>query len=136
MIAHHGLPRLEVLKGREEITYDQIEVNRVIDRLNKFAALCRERQIRVFFSYPPMPETQFQATAAKIRKLHASLHDSLTSDITILDSPQEAVFPDSQFFDTVTHLSEAGQALRSRKLARELVPAIVAGRESPNKSWR
>lgn len=136
MIAHHGLPRHEKLEGQGELVYDQVEVDRVIKRLNQFAAICRERQMRVYFSYPPMPETVFQEWSSQIQKLHASLQSSLTSDVTMLNSPRDSVFPESQFFDTVTHLSEAGQVLRTQRLARELVPAIVANRDSQAAKWR
>ncbi len=136
MIAHHGKARHASLKGEEPIRYDQVEVDRVIERLNQFASLCREGKIRVFFSYPPMPDTQFRESAATIGKLDAALRTSLAEDIAIVDSPEDSVFPESQFFDTVTHLSQSGQALHSRRLARELVPEIVAGRTSPTDSLR
>jgi hypothetical protein len=118
------------------MNYEQANVDRVIKRLNQFAAMCREQQMRVFFSYPPMPETQYQESAPTVHKLHESLHKALASDVTIVNKPEDTVFPESEFFDTVTHLTESGQSLRSRALARELVPEIVAERESRTKNYR
>ena len=64
----------------------------------------------VFAAYT-YPETEFKKNKFAIEEFEKQLKDEMK--IEIITSPQEMMFPDSLFFDTVYHLNEEGRRLRT-----------------------
>jgi len=90
-----------------------------IERLNEFHRFCLKHGVRVFLSHPPFSKVIFRQSERAIRQLDAELKQTLT--IPYLDAPEEAVFPDGDFFDTAYHLNEEGRRKRSLKIVERLV---------------
>ena len=128
MVAHHGRTRPEKLKGHAKLCFDEAEFEKTTERLNQFAEVCREKGIRVYLSYTPVTSSMFEESKAEIERLDSDLRDQLSHEITILGSPDQLAYPESEFFDSVYHLTEAGQQRRSKELAQKLTPLILANR--------
>jgi len=80
----------------EEIITDAVE------KFVAFSNLVRRRGARCYISYPSIPETYYERNKPAIRRLHLLLAG--TARLTLLQSPEERVRPDTAFYDTHYHL--------------------------------
>lgn len=83
----------------------------VIRELNSFAEHCRERNVSVFFVYPPFSQTAYCESQQFITSLDSLLQSEL--DIPILNSPIDACYPDSFFYNSDYHLNAEGAQQRT-----------------------
>ncbi len=92
--------------------------------LQNFAAFVSQRGAKTMFIFPPLAETQFafKDNQAAIQQLY-TLVKQLPA-ITVLGTPQDFVFPDQMFFDTVYHLRAEGRALRTTRMTNMLLQAL------------
>jgi hypothetical protein len=86
--------------------------------LKEFSKRSRLKGIRVFFAFPPFPEPDYRINRDHISALEIILRDDL--GLGLLNSPREAVYPESCFADTVNHLTPACEELRSAALTKRL----------------
>lgn len=95
--------------------------------LERFAAGCRARGVRVFLSHPPLPAYYTEETPA-IRAVEEAVYRRTT--IPVLDRQADMFFPLEEFFDTEYHLLRAGRAERTRRLVARLAARLYpAGQE-------
>jgi hypothetical protein len=99
------------LKGRRILKYRFWEG---IPLLNKFNEYASQKNIKVFFLFPNFPASEFAANNSSIDQLYSDIKQNLTFEI--LNKPEDAVLPDSLFFDTVYHLNKEGRVRRTEKL--------------------
>jgi hypothetical protein len=78
----------------------------------------KTRGVRVFFSFPPIPESIFNLN----RRQLAGLFDIMKKNmpVALINSPADQCYPDGDFADTVCHLISKSEQIRSRKLAEAL----------------
>lgn len=83
----------------------------------KFIREAQRRHIAVFATWPNtllFPEYRGNPELAKIRAFYESL------DVPVIDSPEDAMVPQSLMGDTIYHLNRAGIAIRTERLAQSL----------------
>lgn len=123
MVAHLGKRPPKVLKDRKKIIYQYWDG---VDELNAFEEYARGRNVKAFFLFPAFPESEYKKNSGAINKLFRDLKADL--NIEILNRPEDVVFPDSLFFDTVYHLTKAGREKRTELVIKAIRDnAQVAG---------
>lgn len=111
VIAHlEQLPPIE-LKDKGVMTYHYWEGIKV---LNEFYNYAKSKNVAVFFIFPNYPKSEYEKNQTAITKLQNDIIKNLS--IEVINTPQDFVFDDSLFFDTVYHLNKKGRELRTEKL--------------------
>lgn len=93
-----------------------------LSRLRQFHREAERRGARVFVAYPPLPQYRWNRYAADFQATHAIL--SSKTELGILGEPAQEVYPESSFYDTVNHLTDAGAEARTRQLIENLRPRL------------
>ncbi|MEI7503504.1 MAG: hypothetical protein WCJ61_09490, partial [Paludibacter sp.] len=96
------------LNGRGKINY---ELWKGIKLLNEFAEFAKFKNIRVYFIFPCYPKSEFELNKVVIKKYENDLRREL--EMPILNKPEDFVFADSLFYDTVYHLNKVGREKRT-----------------------
>jgi hypothetical protein len=89
-----------------------------IDELNAYADYVRSRDALVYFIYPDYRESAYQINKDGINHLAELFQRNLK--IEIINTPEDFVFPDSLFLDTVYHMTKEGREQRTLALVRIL----------------
>ena len=107
--------------------YDSVVSADFIAYLLDYAAFCRERGASVYFTYAPMNsaarvegETQKQMADFNNRLRESFTLEDGTQAIKIISAPNKYVIDSAYFYDTDTHLNDAGAILRTARLAADL----------------
>ncbi len=92
--------------------------------LQSFAAFASQRGANTMFIFPPLAKTQFafKDNQAAIQQLYTTIKQ--LPAITVLGTPEDFVFPDPMFFDTVYHLRADGRTLRTERMSNMLLQAL------------
>lgn len=110
-------PEIRPLVGNKTVYTGSIEINK-FSYINDYYDIVSEKNANVFLSFPPIPYKEYKLNEKIINTLHRDLKKYL--QCPIVNSPVEHVFPNEYFADTIHHLNEKGELLRTRKLVREL----------------
>ena len=105
--------------GPADVQVTPEKITRAINALNEFDDECEKRGVRVFYSFPPIPQELFVRHGQVIREIARELHGRL--QLTILDTPEELTFPLENFYDGVYHLTGDGSAKRTNRLINSLI---------------
>ncbi len=82
-----------------------------IKMLNDFAEYAKFKNIKVYFIFPNYPKSEFEINKGVIKKYENDLRRELK--MPILNKPEDFVFADSLFYDTVFHLNKVGREKRT-----------------------
>ena len=121
-------PVMELL-DISELNFESIEL--AVNSINDFADFCSVRGVQVVFSFPPIAKESFDLCQESVAELNRILRSRLK--IPVIDSPNELVFTEKQFYDTCNHLSKTGRRIRSDAIIANLIdfyPAQVSQKES------
>jgi len=94
-----------------------------IETLNEFNNYALHNNIKVFYLYPNYPKSQYEVNRSTILKYANDLSENLK--IGILNKPEDFVFDDSLFFDTVYHLNADGREKRTDKLIQIIKDKVL-----------
>lgn len=97
-----------------------------IELLNAFSAYAKANNIKVYFLYPNYPELEFSLSKDTIKKYSYDIDNEL--HIRVLNKPEDFVFDNSLFFDSIYHLNKEGRNQRTQKLI-ELI-------KEESKAWK
>jgi hypothetical protein len=75
--------------------------NKAINDLRNNVRLLEEKGVNIFVIYPPLPETTFLLEKEYILKIKNVLLDQ---DFKILGKPEDFIFSDESFYDSIYHL--------------------------------
>jgi hypothetical protein len=84
------------------------------DLLNEFAAYCRSKGVKVFVSFPPA--RQESVTIEMASKEMVAQTKYKTSNLTVVNTPESALYPDKYFFDSSYHLNQDGKQLHTEQV--------------------
>jgi hypothetical protein len=98
-----------------------------IDALNEYADYVRSKGAKVYFTYPDYAESAYLKYKKAIYFLADQYQRKLK--IEIISTPEDFVFPDSLFLDTVYHMTREGREKRTLALVRILKDKIFNGKE-------
>lgn len=94
-----------------------------LDRVNAFAADCREEGIRFFYRFCPMNALAVTETGwQQVDRYDAYLQEVL--DCEFLGTPRDAILDARWFYDTNFHLNSAGAVVNTAALAAQLKAAL------------
>ena len=86
----------------------------------------QSKGVACLFLYPPFPEAEFERNRAEIKELHGLFR---AMGLDLLSRPDETVYADHFFGDTVNHLTTEGESHRSA-LVLEKLQAYLTGNVS------
>ncbi|MBI3418305.1 MAG: hypothetical protein HY043_23705 [Verrucomicrobia bacterium] len=122
LTVHHGQPaRITPAAANSGKLFPErrkLPTTDVINLLADFAGECRRRGVIFTFSFPPHAPKALQDEAPAVAEIQSALQ--AISNLVLLDSPADQTYEPSLFFDTGYHLTQAGGALRTEKLASSL----------------
>jgi hypothetical protein len=110
-IGHLYEANYEQLTGKKQYVYEYWSG---IEKINHFNKVAKAKNVRVFYFYPPYPESEFHKNEKALNLLDHDLKKNL--EVLILNSPKDVVFPDNYFYDTVYHLNAIGRKVRTDRL--------------------
>ncbi len=90
--------------------------------INDFTVYAKGRGARVFFYFSHFPEAYYNKNERHIRAYHDLMKKKL--NCVILNRPEDFVYPLEYFADTVYHLNDRGEQIRSREMIRMLREAL------------
>ena len=82
-----------------------------IERLNELNKICKERNVKLYFSYPCIAESFYEKNQSVIDRFENDISNDLR--IPVVNHPRTFVYPDNHFYDTVYHLNSAGRDKRT-----------------------
>lgn len=94
-----------------------------IASINDLAADAGRKEVRLLYTWPCYPASEFRKNHEVIEATAADLHREL--QVPILGRPEDMVFPDSLFFDAVYHLNARGRRSRTDLLVQQLRSAGI-----------
>lgn len=94
----------------------------MIEELNTLNKNFRNRNIRLLFQLPIIPETIFNKNEEVLQKIYQDLISEL--EVPIINTLENSVYPDSLFFDTKYHLNNDGIVRRTEETAEQLNPLL------------
>jgi hypothetical protein len=90
--------------------------------LNEFSSFVTSTGAKVFFMFPCLPESIYEADESEIESIHLRLAADL--QIPILGSPDDLVFSAPYFFDSPYHMTSEGRKARTEKVIALLRPTM------------
>ena len=84
-----------------------------------------DRNIAVYYSFAPIPKTNWIASK-KVADLVKDNLKQITS-LKVLDTPEEAVYPDDSFYDTDNHLNCKQRQRRTARVLNQLDKLTALG---------
>lgn len=122
LIVHHGQPpRITPEAANSGKLFPErrkLPTADVTKLLTDFASACQKRGATFTFSFPPHAAQPLQDEALAVAEIQAAL--KAIPHLILLDSPTEQTYAPTLFFDTGYHLTQAGGALRTGKIANSL----------------
>lgn len=94
----------------------------IVEDLRVFCAEAQQRGVRVLYAHPPYARSAYTQNQATISRLAKSVE--AVPHLVVLGRPQDFVYDDSLFFDSVYHLNAQGRHRRSVHLADLLKPYV------------
>ena len=104
-------------KSHEDLLPDALNysvIHKNIESLNRFKEYCHSRNVKVIYSYPPMPYSQYAKKKPIAKKFDQFLREQL--DIPLINSQEDMVFPDEKFIDQTYHMHSDGPNLQTQKI--------------------
>lgn len=89
-----------------------------ITKINAFIKEVESKGGTVFFSFPPVAESQFLKSPEVMEDLHKQYQKHLNAKI--INKPTDSVYPDSCFYDTIYHLRSPYHTLHTDKVLKQL----------------
>ena len=117
-IGHLNKKSLDKLIDREPIGF--VEMDESLNVLKNFLSLCKKKKVRIFIAYPPYPKSEFIGrNKERITQIDQQLRNDLP-EIKVINSPEDYLFPDDFFYDTIYHLNAKGRMVRTELFIKDL----------------
>jgi hypothetical protein len=85
--------------------------------LSKIKERGQSKGVACLFLYPPFPQAEFERNRAEINELHGLFR---AMGLALLSSPDETVYAEHFFGDSVNHLTSEGESHRSALVLKKL----------------
>ena len=90
--------------------------------LNEFYDYATARHARILFYFSHFPERQYKSNERLIDAYHQLMKKSFKG--TIINKPSDFIYPEEYFADTIYHLNEKGEKIRSVEMVKLLRKAL------------
>jgi hypothetical protein len=111
MVAHLGMPARPI--NRSALLGSRLD-DRAIVYLADFMQRCERRGVRALFLPPSIARTDFELNGAMIARIDARLRRSMARHVAA--RPDESVYDDGAFYDSVYHMNAWGRAQRTNRM--------------------
>lgn len=119
VVVHYDLENREISRTTVDIQVNKQSIQQTIKVLNEFNQLARNKNVLVFFSYPPLLKEIYEYNLENIHLIEAEMNEK--AEFIILDTPKNHAFTNEYFFDTEYHLNRKGVQRRAENLANKLL---------------
>jgi hypothetical protein len=99
-----------------------ISPNSAIDSLNSFYRSQKAADARIFFMFPAIPMDEYNAQEEKFLAFYDFLASEL--EIPVIGTPQDFIYPEEFFYDTVYHMNRVGRDARTDRIIELLSSAL------------
>lgn len=99
-----------------------ISPNAAIQSLNSFYESANAAGVRTFYLFPAIPIDEYNVQQKKFGEFNELLNSEL--EIPILGTPQDFIFPEDFFYDTVYHMNRVGRTARTDHII-ELLSSVL-----------
>ncbi len=89
-------------------------LNKSVTTLNEFYSMAISKHAQVFFMFSCIPDVRYFFSKPHIDDLYQFLQKHLY--IPIIGSPEDSIFPMTDFYDTRYHLNQHGRSLHTQKI--------------------
>ncbi|MBK0381864.1 hypothetical protein I5M32_02735 [Pedobacter sp. SD-b] len=120
-IGHLGLPGLIELRDKEHI--GKLEVDKSARLINQFNSVCKQKGAKLLISYVSYPKSEYKKNKKAIDDLNQLLHQKI-ENVPFINKPENYIFDDSLFYDTVYHLNREGRERRTTIFIKDIKPFI------------
>jgi hypothetical protein len=124
VVLHRSLKQAVIPKSVHRFRVDPGYQKKIGKLLRGFHSHCRDQDARIFFTHSPVMSTHFEKTSDVYHQVDDWLREN--TEIPILNSPDELVYPPESFFDTPYHLWGDAIFDRTQKLIDRLQPLLKA----------
>jgi len=131
-VAHWGSPKLDRVRNGWPI-FDLRRLASIVDNLNRFYLRCKEKNVEVFYIYPPYPKNH--AEVAPIAQILQQICETIEGRLSIplLNCFEDSLYDEALFYDSCYHLNYNGVVLRTADLAKSLKKFLQPSREGIEK---
>ena len=130
VVAHLEINETYVLGDDRDLSGKTVSKD-AIRLINDFHSEAIARGARLVVMYSPIARSYYEIQRGNIDALHTLLSESV--ECPIVGSPEDFVYPDSCFFDSVYHTNRVGRPMRTEKVIHTLEPLLAP---KPNLSQR
>ena len=110
-----GFEATPVLRDRERTNFEKSAIDRANSVLREFARRVEERKAQFRVVPPAVAASWYLGERSAIERLAGGLDPK-----TLLGQPEDYVYDDSLFEDTIYHLGPVGRRLRTERLSRAM----------------
>lgn len=119
MVAH--LKQKDELKPNNHVSkIEALLPNPAIDLLNSFYQLHRTDKVQIFVVFPAIPIDEYKNQEENFIALYSLFNAELK--IPILGAPQDFLYPEDFFYDTVYHMNRIGREAHTKDIIKALIP--------------
>jgi hypothetical protein len=111
VVGHLNNKKSYKLKDGGKLRYRFYEGIEILNNFNQFA---QAKNVKVYFMFPNYPKSEYLNNKDAIELHYSDLLKHL--NIPLISRPQDFVFDDSMFFDTIYHLNKEGRRIRTEKI--------------------
>ena len=116
VIAHLNLESQDIskesiLNNCDKINYESFKY------LNNFFKYVENNGAKAYVSFPCIPQTQYMKSLNKIEEIYEIFQEN---SFNLISTPNQYVFPDNLFFDTVYHLNQKGRNIRTKTIINDI----------------
>jgi len=120
VVSHLNHRQPDFLEGKG--IWPREDYHTYIKMMNDMAMFVKLHQARIYFAYPPYPQSEYKVNKdlidSYIRQYETGLH------IQVLNNYQDFIYPDKYFFNTIFHLNAEGREKRTHELIIKLKEVI------------
>ena len=96
----------------------EVEHENRIEQIESFAKELGDRNVAVYYSFAPIPETNWKASKKVANLVKNNLNK--IKNLQVIDTPEKAVYSDDSFYDTDNHLNCKQRQRRTAKVVNKL----------------
>jgi hypothetical protein len=120
VIFHLEKPNTRPLKDQEKLTKKLY--NKEINKLNWFAKTIESKGAKMYLSFAAYPITEYAKNKEAINFFESRIKTEV--NCKILNKPEDNLYDEAEFFDTVYHLNKTGRSKRANYLIKVLKQAL------------
>lgn len=117
VVAHLNRPAPATIKDKKAFEYKYWDG---IQKINALAQYAKENGIHLYFVFPTYSRNAYNTNKAVIKKYQNDL--ALNLKVPVINSPEDFVYDDTEYYDTVYHLRKKARELRTQKLITIIRP--------------